>query len=231
VPDVRDSHAPLGRCIDFKQTLHASTERDYIARVIEREQSGVGTVPTDFGAEYWDGDRRFGYGGYTYDGRWLPVATEIAAFYGLRAGDRVLEIGCGKGFLLYDLTRAVPGLEVTGLDLSAYAVEHSKEEIRPYLTVGDAAQLPYADASFDLVLSLTTLYLLPIASLFAALREIERVSRRDKYVMVESYRTEREKYNFLNWQLWAKSFYSVTDWEYVFRHVGYRGDYGFIFYT
>ncbi len=222
--------APCRR-IDFTQTLHASTKRDYIARVVEHDKAESAAVASRFGQEYWDGDRRFGYGGYRYDGRWLPVAEAIAHHYGLRAGDRVLDVGCGKGFLLYELARAVPGLVVAGIDLSRYAIEHAKDEIRPFVRTGDAAALPYDDGAFDLVVSLGTLHNLGAQDLDAALAGIRRVARRDAYVMVESYRDEREKANLLSWQLTCRSFYSVADWEFVFERTRYSGDYGFIFFT
>jgi protein-L-isoaspartate(D-aspartate) O-methyltransferase len=183
-----------------------------------------------YGHDYWDGDRRYGYGGYRYDGRWLPIAQAMAADYGLRAGNRVLDVGCGKGFLMHEFTQAVPGLGVAGLDVSAYALEHALDDVKPFLTLGTAASLPYGDDEFDLVISLGTLHNLGVDDLFTALAEIERVGRR-AYVMVESYRDQREKANLLYWQLTCRSFYSVEDWESVFRRAGYTGDYGFIFFT
>jgi SAM-dependent methyltransferase len=220
----------LGRRIDFTQQLHASTTRDYVARVVEHDKAESARVALQFGADYWDGDRRYGYGGYRYDGRWLPVARDMAERYELAAGDRVLDVGCGKGFLLHEFTRAVPGVGIAGIDVSAYALEHALDEVKPFLTAGSANELPFEDASFDLVVSLGTLHNLGAGDLFAALAEIERVGRR-AYVMVESYRDEREKANLLYWQLTCRSFYSVADWEWVFERAGYHGDYGFIFFT
>jgi SAM-dependent methyltransferase len=228
---VTDALETSGTRIDFTQALHQSTARDYVARVVEHDKAACAAVAGRFGAEYWDGDRRYGYGGHRYDGRWLSVARAMAEHYGLHAGQRVLDVGCGKGFLLYEFTRAVPGIEIAGLDVSDYAIANAKPEVRAALTTGTAAALPYADASFDLVVSLATLHNLGVADLFASLREIERVARGRAYVMVESYRDEREKANLLYWQLTCRSFYSVADWEWVFRHAGYRGDYGFIFFS
>jgi ubiquinone/menaquinone biosynthesis C-methylase UbiE len=217
--------------VDFIQAMHASTARDYIARVVENDKAKNAEVAGRFAQEYWDGDRRYGYGGYRYDGRWAPFARKLADRYGLRAGARVLDVGCGKAFLLYELQQAVPGLEVAGLDISAYALAHAKEEIRPYLTLGDASRLPYSDGSFDLVISLATLHNLPLPELWSAIAEIERVGTGEaKYLMVESYRNEREKVNLLYWQLTCKSFYSVTDWEWLYGRIGYHGDYDFIFF-
>jgi cyclopropane fatty-acyl-phospholipid synthase-like methyltransferase len=220
----------LGRRIDFTQTLHASTKRDYVARVVEHDKAESAEIAMQYGHDYWDGDRRYGYGGYRYDGRWLPIAQAMAADYGLRAGNRVLDVGCGKGFLMHEFTQAVPGLGVAGLDVSAYALEHALDDVKPFLTLGTAASLPYGDDEFDLVISLGTLHNLGVDDLFTALAEIERVGRR-AYVMVESYRDQREKANLLYWQLTCRSFYSVEDWESVFRRAGYTGDYGFIFFT
>jgi len=224
---------PRGRRLDLVQSLHASTKRNYIARVVEHDKAECAAVASQFGADYWDGDRRFGYGGYQYDGRWASLAARLAAEYGLRAGQRVLDVGCGKGYLLYELTQAVPGIHAVGLDISRYALDHAKPEIADRLIAGDAAALPFDDGSFDLVVSLGTLHNLPIAGLFAAIGEIERVMTADgrAYVMVESYRDEREKANLLYWQLTCRSFYSVDDWAWIYTHLGYRGDYGFIFFT
>src|SRR5581483_2127258 len=148
-------------------------------------------VASRFGQDYWDGERQFGYGGYKYDGRWRPIAERMAKHYGLKPGMRILDVGCGKGFLLYEFTQVVPGIEVAGIDVSAYGIENSKEEVRPFLVVGDAAELPFEDRSFDFVVTLGTLHNLPVGKLWSAISEIERVGRGGKYLMVESYRNER----------------------------------------
>jgi SAM-dependent methyltransferase len=220
----------LGERIDFTQVLHSSTKRDYVARVVEFDKATCAEVASRFGQEYWDGERQYGYGGYRYDGRWRPIAERIAQHYGLKPGMRVLDVGCGKGFLLYELTQIVPGIEVAGIDISAYGIENARDEVRSSLKVGDAATLPFEDKSFDLVLTLGTLHNFPIENLWSAVREIERVGRGGKYIMVESYRNEREKANLLYWQLTCKSFYSTDDWEWLYRKIGYSGDYGFIFF-
>jgi len=220
-----------GERIDLVQSMHASTRRDYRARVLEHDKAESAAVAGRFGEEYWDGDRRYGYGGYRYDGRWRPLAQQFVDRYGLTSASRVLDVGCGKGYLLYELMQIVPGIDVRGIDISAYAIEHAKEEVRDRLGCASAAALPFADGAFDLVISLGTLHNLPVGELWSALEEIERVGRGAKYVMVESYRDEREKANLLYWQLTCKSFYGVEDWEWLYRRAGYRGDYGFIFFT
>jgi SAM-dependent methyltransferase len=222
--------AGLGERIDFTQTLHSSTKRDYVARVVQFDKAVCAEVASRFGQEYWDGERQYGYGGYRYDGRWRPIAERMAEHYGLKPGMRILDVGCGKGFLLYEFTQVVPGIEVAGIDVSAYGIEDAKPEVRAALKIGDAATLPFDDKSFDLVLTLGTLHNLPIEKLWSAVSEIERVGRGGKYIMVESYRNEREKANLLYWQLTCKSFYATEDWEWLYRKIGYGGDYGFIFF-
>lgn len=216
--------------IDFIQQMNKSTKRDYVARVTEFSKAEAAKVATQYGKDYWDGDRKFGYGGYKYDGRWLPLAQTIAKHYGLKAGDKILDVGCGKGFLLHEFTRAVPGVQVAGLDISAYGIANAKEEVKPFLTLGTAGKLPYPDKHFDFVYSNTTLHNLHVGELHDAVTEIERVGKKHKYICVESYRTEEEKANLLYWQLTCASFYSPEDWAWFYKHCGYTGDYGFIYF-
>jgi len=216
--------------IDFISPLHKKTERDYLARVNEFPKAKAAELATKFGKDYWDGDRKVGYGGMNYDGRWRVVAENMAKHYGLKEGDRILDIGCGKGFLLYELTQAVPGIEIVGLDISEYAIENAKEETKPFLTVGNANDLPFEDNSFDFVFSITTLHNLECFDLDRALREMSRVSRGDEYLVVESWRNESEKVNLLYWQLTCLSFYTPEGWEWWFKQTGYTGDHSFIFF-
>ena len=216
--------------VDFVSRVHEASKRDYLARVNEYPKAEAAKIAKRFDRDYWDGDRRHGYGGYRYDGRWRAVADAMHEHYGLEAGARVLDVGCGKGFLLHDLTQSVPGIEVAGIDVSAYAIAHAKEEVRPYLRAGSAIELPWHDDSFDLVISINTLHNLRCYELERALCEIERVGRRHKYVCVESYRSEAEKVNLLYWQLTCESFYSPEEWRWWFDRCGYSGDHSFIYF-
>ncbi len=216
--------------IEFIEEVHRSTKRDYLARVLSGNKAEFAAAAKRFDVEYWDGSRNTGYGGYTYDGRWLGVAKRMAKHYGLKKGDRVLDVGCGKGFLLYELTQAVPGIEIAGLDISRYAIEHAKAEVAPFIREGNAASLPYPDKSFDFVLSINTLHNLQLPELELALGEIGRVGRRHRYVLMDSYRNEAEKVNLTYWQLTCECFFTPREWEWIFGKTGYAGDYGCIFF-
>jgi len=220
----------MTRYVDFVGKVHRSTRRHYIQRVIAHDKASCAEVACKFDRDYWDGERHTGYGGYRYDGRWRSVAADMARHYGLRPGMRVLDVGCGKGFLLYEFTQAVPGIEVAGVDISSYAVGHAREEVKPFLHVAGADRLPFPDRSFDLVVSLNTLHNLYVNELFAALAEIERVGRGGKHVVVEAYRNEREKVNLMYWQLTCRAFHTPAEWEWIFQRAGYTGDYSCIFF-
>ena len=218
--------------LDFMSVLHKATQRDYLARVNDPEfpKAKAAGLAKQWGFDYWDGDRRINYGGYRYlEGRWEKVARAMAQHYGLKAGDRILDVGCGKGFLLFDFARVVPGIEVYGIDISEYAMQNAKQEIQSRLQVGNAASLPFPDKRFDLVISLNTLHNLHCYDLEKALRELERVGR-NKYLCVESYRTEEEKANLLYWQVTCEAFNTPEEWQWWFRLTGYSGDHSFIYF-
>lgn len=215
--------------VDFFMQLHQSTPRDYVGRVLEADKGECSAVAIKYGKDYWDGERKYGYGGYKYDGRQRPIAEKMVEHYGIKPGDSILDVGCGKGFLLYEFTQIVPGVTVTGLDISQYAIDNAKEEVRPALHQGNAVSLPFENEQFDFVVSVTTLHNLYIFELMKAFREIQRVGRGNKkHVTIESYRNEKEKANLLYWQLTCRSFHTPQEWEWIMEQCGYTGDYAYI---
>lgn len=219
--------------IDFLSVVHKSTNRDYLARVNDTEfpKHKAADLAKKWEFDYWDGDRRINYGGYKYmEGRWEKVAKVMIEHYGLKPGDKILDIGCGKGFLLYDFTKVLPGIEVYGIDVSNYAIENSKEEIKDKLMLGNATSLPFEDDYFDFVFSLNTFHNLECFDLFPALKEMERVGKSNKYICVESYRNEIEKANLLYWQVTCEAFNTPKEWEWWFKQTGYKGDHSFIYF-
>jgi protein-L-isoaspartate(D-aspartate) O-methyltransferase len=216
--------------VDFIERVHTSTKRDYVQRVVEYDKAECATISKQFGKDYWDGDRRYGYGGYNYDGRWRSVAEAMAKHYHLKPGSKILDVGCGKGYLLYEFTQVIPQVQLTGLDISQYAIDNAKEEVRTSLRLGNATELPFDDASFDFIVSINTLHNLYNYDLRKALQEIQRVGKGRAYIVVDSYRTEREKMNLLYWQITCECFYTPREWEWFFGESGYTGDYSYVFY-
>jgi SAM-dependent methyltransferase len=218
--------------IDFLSSVHKSTKRDYLARVNDAEfpKPKAAELAKQWGFDYWDGDRRICYGGYRYlAGRWAPVAQAMIDHYGIKAGDKILDIGCGKGFLLYEISLLVPGVEIFGIDVSEYAIANAKEEIKDRLQIANATNLPFPDQHFDFVFSITTLHNLHNYDLDKALREMERVGKQ-KYLCVESYRNESEKANLLYWQVTCEAFCTPEEWDWWFKQTGYSGDHSLIYF-
>lgn len=195
-----------------------------IQKRAEAKDPAVVAIAKQYGEMYWDGPRAYGYGGYRYDGRWRAVARDMIGHYGLAPGMKVLDVGCGKGFLVKDLMLECPGLEVFGLDASLYAILHAPEELAGRLHLGTAEKLPFPDKSFDCVISLNTIHNLPRPAAVRAMAEIERVSKGKSFVVVDSYRTPEQKDIFESWVLTAE-FHDYPDgWLKVFAEAGYGGD-------
>lgn len=161
--------------------------------------------------------------------RWKPIAENLISIYGLRNDAKILDVGCGKAHLLHELKQLLPGAEVSGFDISQYAIENASDAIRNFL-FRHRAQDPFLwnDNYFDLVISLGCLHNLRLSELKSAISEIERVGK-NKYIMVESYRSEQELFNLQCWALTAESFFDSDEWVWLYGQFGYTGDYEFIF--
>lgn len=220
----------MGRLLNLVTPLHKATKRDYLSRMVDDKVTCM-LKAKEYEADYWDGDRRFGYGGYKYlPGRWKPVAQALIDKYGLKAGSRVLDVGCGKAFLLYEMQLIEPGLELVGFDISKHGLASKIPDLKANLFRYRAQdRYPWGDKHFDLVISLATLHNLRLFELKTALSEIERVGKQS-YVMLESYRNELEMFNLECWALTAESLFDTAEWVWLYEHFGYTGDYEFIYF-
>ena len=179
-----------------------------------------------FGKDFFDGDRKNGYGGFSYFSRfWQPVIPTFQKHWNLDSNSSVLDVGCAKGFMMHDFAELIPGINVKGIDISEYAIENAIEDMKPHVQVGNALSLPFEDKSFDVIISVTTLHNLEREECAIALQEIERVSRKGAFITVDAYRNEEEKERMYNWNLTAKTIMSVEEWKVFFKQVGYTGDY------
>lgn len=214
----------MGREIDLLIN-YPRTKRDIAARGDAKTEEDR-RIACQFGKDFFDGDRRYGYGGYNYHPRfWRPVIPTLERQYGLTSTSSVLDVGCGKGFMLHDMAELIPGITVKGVDISEYAIANAIEDMKPNVSVANAKKLPFPDKSFDLVISINTVHNLDRDECGQALQEMERVSRGNSYLTVDAYRTEEERERMVAWNLTAKTIMHVDEWKAFFRDVGYTGDY------
>ena len=198
---------------DLDERADAKTEKD-------REKA------RQFGKDFFDGDRKNGYGGFNYSPKfWEPVIPTFKNYWNLNSTSSLLDVGCAKGFMLFDFARLIPGISIKGIDISEYAIRHSKPEVRDHLQIADAQSLPFKDNSFDIVISINTVHNLDKVGCANALREIERVSRGKSFITVDAYRSDVEKDRMYKWNLTAKTIMHVDKWKSFFDTVGYSGDY------
>ena len=182
-------------------------------------------IARQFGREFFDGDRLWGYGGYFYDGRWLKIVKRFRDYYNLTSYNSVLDIGCAKGFMLYDFKDVVSGIKIAGIDISSYALNMASSAVKPFLKLGNANNLPFADRSFDLVISINTVHNLELLECKRAIAEIERVKKKHAFLVLDSYRNAQEEERMRKWNITGRTILSVDEWCELFKEVGYTGDY------
>lgn len=201
------------------------TKRDTKARG-EAKTEEVRAIARQFGEAFFDGDRQYGYGGFHYNPRfWQPVIPDFQSHFNLTANSRMLDIGCAKGFMMHDMQQLIPGIDVRGVDISAYAVEHAQPEVKANIQQACATQLPFEDDTFDTVISVNTVHNLEREDCAIALQEIMRVSKGNAFITVDAYRDDEEKERMFEWNLTAKTIMHVDEWKTFFKDVGYTGDY------
>ena len=204
---------------------YPKSKRNLVERVKEKTEE-VRTIARRFGKEFFDGDRNQGYGGFAYNAKfWQPVIPDFIKFWGLNSKSSVLDVGCAKGFMLYDLSKLIPGINLRGIDVSEYAINNSVSEIKKFVQIADAKKIPFPDNSFDVVISINTVHNLDRVECAEALREITRVSKKYSFITVDAYRNENEREKMYAWNLTAKTIMSVDGWKSFFKEVGYNGDY------
>ncbi len=219
----------MGKLLDIVTPLHKRTKRDYVHRMVDDKVQCM-LKAKEYEFDYWDGDRRFGYGGYKYDGRWKVVAESLIKTYDLKDGAKILDVGCGKAHVLYELKLLLPNAELVGFDISHHGIGDAPERIRDSLFLYRAQDAyPFGDKYFDLVMSMGCLHNLRLFELKSALHEVERVGK-NKYVMLESYRNGLELFNLQCWALTCESFFDTGEWIWLYNNFGYTGDYEFIYF-
>jgi ubiquinone/menaquinone biosynthesis C-methylase UbiE len=220
----------MGKLKKIITSLHTSTKRNYLSRMNDNKVKCMKKA-NKFDYNYWDGSRKYGYGGYKYiPGRWSKVAKKIIRNYKLNSKSKILDVGCGKGFLLKEIKNILPGIKIVGFDISKYAIKNSHPDIKKFLFKHDVRKrFPFKKKYYDLVISINTLHNLSLYDLSFALMECQRVAK-NKYVVVESFRNEEELFNLQCWALTCKSFFSPEEWKWIFKKNSFNGDFEFIYF-
>lgn len=214
----------MGKKIDLLRN-YPKSKRDLNSRK-RNKNAEIVEIARKFGKDFFDGERDYGYGGFLYNSKfWQPVIPDFIEYYNLSSDSKVLDVGCAKGFMIYDFIQILPEIKIQGIDISTYAIDNSLPEVREFLKVGSADKLPFKDNEFDLVISINTIHNLDLGGCSMALKEIERVSKKNSFITVDSYTNEEEKKNMYDWNLTAKTILSESDWINLFDEIGYTGDY------
>ncbi len=214
----------MGKEIDLLKN-YPKSKRDLESRS-ESKTDENREIARKFDYEFFDGDRKNGYGGFNYHSRfWDKVIPDFIDHWKLDKNSSVLDVGCAKGFMLYDLKRYIPEIKISGIDISKYAINNSIKEIKPFLIEGDAKKLPFENNSFDVVISINTIHNLDLEKCKKAIKEIDRVSIKGSFITVDAYNNNFEKKRMYDWNLTAKTIMSVDEWKKVFKELDYKGDY------
>tara|TARA_E500000178_G_scaffold267616_1_gene265125 strand:+ start:2439 stop:3098 length:660 start_codon:yes stop_codon:yes gene_type:complete len=199
--------------------------RNTSERALEKNEK-IREIARKFDVEFFDTERKYGYGGFTYNKRfWGPVVPTFKEYWNLNSLSSILDVGCAKGFMVYDFVEQIRGINIRGIDISNYAIEKAKEEVKDRLSVANAKNLPFQDNSFDYTISINTIHNLELEECKQALSEIQRVSKISSFITVDAYRTEDEKKKMFEWNLTAKTIMSVDEWKKIFLETGYKGDF------
>ena len=204
---------------------YPKSKRNLDRRLSEKSPEIV-KIAREFGKEFFDGDRKFGYGGLTYNPKyWANVVKDFVEYYKIKPDAKILDVGCAKGYMIYDFKRQYPGLEMHGLDISEYAIKNCHPEVKDNLQVGKAESLKFEDNYFDLVISINTVHNLELKDCVASIKEISRVSKGNSFITIDAYNSDEEKERMFKWNLTAKTIMSTNDWKNTFKKIGYNGDF------
>jgi len=214
----------MGQCVNLLKN-YPQSKRDTSERASVKNEE-IRKIAREFGEEFFDGNRAYGYGGFSYNPKyWNPVIPTFQEYWNLDSKSSILDVGCAKGFMIYDFINNIPALNIKGIDISNYAIENSKEEVKNLVTVGDAKSLDFEDNSFDYVISINTIHNLKKNECLTALKEIQRVSKISSFITVDAYNNEEEKKRMFDWNLTAKTIMSTSEWIDFFDEAEFTGDY------
>ena len=204
---------------------YPKSKRNLLDRENFKSEQNV-KIARKFGKDFFDGGRETGYGGFNYNSKyWTNVVKKFKSYWKLDVDSTLLDVGCAKGFMLYDLSLLIPGINFKGIDISKYAIDHALDSVKKKLLVANARDLPFENDSFDFTISINTVHNLELDQCAEAIKEISRVSKKNSFITVDAYRNEEEKERMYKWNLTAKTIMSVEEWIIFFKKIDYKGDY------
>ena len=204
------------KLIKLISSNHKKTKRNYLKRMMFQKVKSM-TISKKYSYDYWDGKRQYGYGGYKYDGRWKHIAKKLAKKYQLNKNSKILDIGCGKGHLIYELSKLLKSKNIFGLDISKYAKKRAPSAIKKNIKCYDATKkIKFKKNNFDLVISINVIHNFSIDKVFNFLKDIIYISK-STYIATESYRNDKELFNLQCWALTAESFFSAEEWKWILK--------------
>ena len=181
-----------------------------------------------FGKEYFDSKREYGYGGYYYNKKFFRrIAKAFISHYKLNNNSKILDVGCAKGFLMYDIKYFLPKAEVRGIDISKYCKQKSIKSVKKYIKVASCDKIPFKENYFDFVVSISTIHNLAEKKIPKAFKELLRVGKKKFFVRLKAHENFKEKKFIDDWNIVAKSNLSKKQWLKLFKRVKYKGDYDF----
>ncbi len=220
----------IGKLKNFVSFKHKKIKRNYLERMNNNKIMCM-KKSKKYGFDYWDGNRKFGYGGYKYiEGYQEHLARKLIKEYKLNQKSKILDIGSGKGFLAYELQKILKNKNILCCDISRYAIKNSKKELYNKVFYHDIRRkFKYKNNHFDLVLSINVLHNLKLESLEKSLKEINRLSK-NKFICVESYKNNKQQFNLQCWALTAETIIDTESWKWIFKKSSYSGDFEFIYF-
>jgi SAM-dependent methyltransferase len=204
-----------------------TNRNNYIGRSTSLSDDKI-LLARQFGKDYFDGPRELGLGGYHYDPKFFRnVVEDFIKYYQLNNESSILDVGCGKGFMIHDFMDKLPNAKIAGLDISKYCLDNAISTASPFLVLGNCDNLPWENESFDLVIAIATIHNLDYAGVKKSLQEIVRVTKKNAYIKINGYTTEEELLKLNGWNLVAKTILHENEWIRLFEETGYIYDYDF----
>ena len=200
-------------------------KKSKVNRVVKRKLKNK-FIAWELGKEYYDGDRNNGYGGFSYDGRWLDLLPKFIKRYNLSNNSKILDLGCKKGFIMKDLKVLLPKAKVYGIEDHIYPIKNSEKEIKKSIILSNYYQIPFKKNYFDLVIGFSSIYKYNFIDVVKTIKEIKRVSK-NSFFTVASYSNKREKELFDKWTLLGTTVLQKKEWLQLFKLLNYKGDYYF----